>query len=499
MKDYFLFTTTSGNRYCFHRGRGTVLWCHSLLYHAIGLHRAGQSVDAWFASLHGDVVRVDDALFSRSDAELANRKFHLLQQAGFFSETSNQEAARALSARLNASDVEAALANTPQVVFELTERCNLRCDYCYFGRHYVQSVPRGDQDLEFATARTFLNYLAHLVAKSRSGGNRPLQVDFYGGEPLIPFSLLQQIVHHARSVLGERIRFSIVTNGLLLPERWDFLVQNDFDLFISLDGDETCNTYRHFADGTPAFERVFHNVRALREKHPSYFDRRVSFNAMLTDRGSVNSVRDFFAREFGKDPMVSELLSWNVKLADNTRWMAMVEGFSADGARTGAPFEANREMRVELSMPIVARRFLSRHAPCNFHDCLEALLPQPGAGTPTGVCHPFTTRVFLTARGEILPCEQIDRCHALGRVTATAVEIDFGSVATMYNQHFERFTATCSSCPQVFDCLMCMFRLDLKQPRIQCPRAPSEDEYGRRIAEVIDYLERNHSIVPEGL
>jgi uncharacterized protein len=207
-------------------------------------------------------------------------------------------------------------------------------------------------------------------------------------------------------------------------------------------------------------------------------------------------VLDFFAREFGKSPTVNAPMWRNVKSADAASWMAMVADASAGRAGAGSPPEADREMLVELSMPSVARRFLSRHAPCRFGDYRDALLPQPGADTPTGVCRPFATKVFLTARGEILPCEQIDRCHVLGRVSATAVDMDLGTVAAMYNRCFERLAATCSSCQRAFDCPQCMFMLDLKHPRIQCPHAPSEDEYGRQLAEVIDFLERNQSIVP---
>jgi len=498
IKDYFLFTTTSGNRYCFHRRRGTVLWCHPLLYHAITLHRAGQSADEWFASFHGDFVHLDDKLFARSDAELAQRRFLLLRQNGFFSETSEEEAVLSLSARLSASDIETALATTPQVVFELTERCNLRCDYCYFGYHYIQSGPRSDQDLDFATAKTLLDYLVRLSpAPPGSGPSRRLAVAFFGGEPLLPFSLLQQIVGYARSVFGERARFQIVTNGLLLPERWDLLVRNDFDLLISLDGDETCDAYRRFKDGTPSYEGVIRNVRALRERHPSYFERHVSFNAILTDRGSVNSVRNFFAEEFGKSPMISTLMERNLKPGDRASWTTMVGDASADGARADAPPEAARKMLVELSMPSMARRFLSQHAPCRFGNSLDALLPQPDVRMPTGVCRPFENKVFLTARGEILPCEQIDRCHALGRVSATAVDLDFDSVAAMYNRSFDRVRATCRSCLQAFDCLQCIFNLDLKQPRIECSLAPSEEEYSGWIVEVIDYLELNGSNISE--
>jgi uncharacterized protein len=483
MKGYHLFTAPSGNRYCFHPRRGTLLWCSPLFYHVIGLHRSGRSVDAWFASLRGDHLRVDGVTFSRRDAERARRRYQLLRQDGFFDETSTDEVARALSARLDAGDVERHLANTPQVVFELTERCNLSCDYCYFGDHYVQNEPRGDRDLDFGVARTFLEYLACLSAAQPGGRvDHEIRVGFFGGEPLLPFPLLRSVVRNARRVFGERARFEIVTNGMLLPQRWDFLVQHDFEVLVSLDGDESCNTHRRTADGRSTHRRIYGNLQALRRRYPSYFERRVSLNAILASGRSPTWVREYFRREFDKEPRLNSLVTRNLKDPESA------SGFAG----------WDQDVLVEVSMPRMARHFARQNAPCRFRTYREAL-GRPSAMRPTGVCLPFENRVFVTAKGVILPCEQVDRRHALGRVNAQTVDIDFAGIAATYNDLFERASGVCSRCPRAFDCSQCLFMLDLDGSPPRCRGAPSEAEYCRQMEEVLDYLERNEELVLRAL
>jgi len=63
------------------------------------------------------------------------------------------------SGRLSANSVENTLANTKQITFELTERCNLQCRYCAYGDIYGDYLPRHNNDLSWEYARTLIDYL----------------------------------------------------------------------------------------------------------------------------------------------------------------------------------------------------------------------------------------------------------------------------------------------------------------------------------------------------
>ena len=91
--------------------------------------------------------------------------------------------------------------------------CNLNCAYCfasqgkYHGDRAVMSYEVGKQALDF------------LIANSK--GRRNLEVDFFGGEPLMNFDVVKQLVAYARSVEkqhGKNFRFTLTTNGMLIDD-----------------------------------------------------------------------------------------------------------------------------------------------------------------------------------------------------------------------------------------------------------------------------------------
>jgi uncharacterized protein len=127
----------------------------------------------------------------------------------------------------------------PRLQLHLTERCNLACTYCYLG-HPTEpremSVETGQRAIEF--------YFDHL-----SDGLREVIVSFFGGEPLIKYSLMKELVPFAREQAARRgltAHFSITTNGSAINAAIaTFLRDNEFTTLISWDGDvPTQNVFR---------------------------------------------------------------------------------------------------------------------------------------------------------------------------------------------------------------------------------------------------------------
>lgn len=110
--------------------------------------------------------------------------------------------------------------------------CNLSCEYCfaaqgnYCGEQALMSFETGKQALEFLIAN--------------SGNQKNLEVDFFGGEPLLNWEVCKQLVAYARSRekdTGKRFRFTLTTNGLLLnDEVTDFCNREIHNVVLSLDG-----------------------------------------------------------------------------------------------------------------------------------------------------------------------------------------------------------------------------------------------------------------------
>lgn len=81
-----------------------------------------------------------------------------------------------------------------QVIFELTQECNLRCKYCVYSGEYRFKRHFSKKSMDIDVARQGLDYLS-LILSSRK--TNKLSVGFYGGEPLLKFPLLKEIVGYA--------------------------------------------------------------------------------------------------------------------------------------------------------------------------------------------------------------------------------------------------------------------------------------------------------------
>ena len=85
----------------------------------------------------------------------------------------------------------------------------------------------------------------------------------------------------------------MTTNATLIDRHISFLVKNDFHITISLDGSKQNQNYRVFHNGKNSFDKVFRNIKLIREKYPDFFEINVSFNSVLHNRNSVEEIHKF--------------------------------------------------------------------------------------------------------------------------------------------------------------------------------------------------------------
>lgn len=138
------------------------------------------------------------------------------------------------------------IANLPHLVFEVTDACNLKCKYCAYGEFYDDYDIRQDKFLSVRTAKNLLDYLCKFWnSPACTSASVPMFISFYGGEPLINFGFIEEIVDYVKHLdaTNRNFRFSMTTNGILLHRYMDFLVENNFHLLISLDGNEKNDSY----------------------------------------------------------------------------------------------------------------------------------------------------------------------------------------------------------------------------------------------------------------
>ena len=96
----------------------------------------------------------------------------------------------------------------------LTEQCNLRCEYCPYTRNKTGTRAHNDASM---TQETALDAIEFFMA--RNGEKKVPVVSFYGGEPLLRFDLIREIVARLRSLQGDReVQFHLDTNGVLIDD-----------------------------------------------------------------------------------------------------------------------------------------------------------------------------------------------------------------------------------------------------------------------------------------
>jgi uncharacterized protein len=147
----------------------------------------------------------------------------------------------------------------------ITQNCNLACTYCYGkGGGYGSS---GHMDT--ATARKAIDWLM-----KQSGDIKTLGVAFFGGEPLLSFSLMKIVVEYARQRGAESnkdFEFSITTNGsLLTDETIAFLNENKINPIVSFDGSKGVqDAQRPFKGGQGSYDVIVPKIRKLLETFPN--------------------------------------------------------------------------------------------------------------------------------------------------------------------------------------------------------------------------------------
>lgn len=141
--------------------------------------------------------------------------------------------------------------------------CNLRCKYCFAS---TGDFGTGRKLMPFETGKAAIDFLLE-----KSVGRENLEVDFFGGEPLMNFKVVKQIIEYARSKekeFGKHFNFTITTNGMLLTDdKIDYINKEMFNVVLSIDGRREVNDrMRVRVDGSGCYDKIVPNFKKLVEK-----------------------------------------------------------------------------------------------------------------------------------------------------------------------------------------------------------------------------------------
>ncbi|MCD7708339.1 MAG: thioether cross-link-forming SCIFF peptide maturase, partial [Clostridiales bacterium] len=199
--------------------------------------------------------------------------------------------------------------NRPVVVkalcLHIAHDCNLACRYCfaeegeYHGRRALMDYETGRQALDFLIAN--------------SGNRRNLEVDFFGGEPLLNFDVVKRLVEYGRqqeAAHGKHFRFTLTTNGVLLSDEvMDFANREMDNVVLSIDGrKEVHDRMRPFRNGSGSYDLIvpkFQKMADSRNQERYYV--RGTYTHYNTDfSNDVLHLADLGFKQISVEPVVAQ-------------------------------------------------------------------------------------------------------------------------------------------------------------------------------------------------
>jgi uncharacterized protein len=220
----------------------------------------------------------------------------LRAEGRLFSEDVSELAGTADSADGGAREIQA-------LCLHVAHACNLTCDYCFAG----QGTYHGASALmSFETARRAVDFLIEA-----SGKKRNLEVDFFGGEPLLNWDVVKKTVLYAREIEGahgKNFRFTLTTNGVLLDDEvTDFCDREISNVVLSLDGRrETHDARRRAPSGGGSYDLIVPRLLRFAGRRRGEYYIRGTYTARNTDfTEDILHIADLGFTELAMEPVVS--------------------------------------------------------------------------------------------------------------------------------------------------------------------------------------------------
>lgn len=287
--------------------------------------------------------------------------------------------------------------------------CNLACKYCfaeegeYHGRRALMSFEVGKKALDFLIAN--------------SGSRRNLEVDFFGGEPLMNFDVVKQLVAYGREqekLHDKQFRFTLTTNGVLLnKEVQEFANKEMANVVLSVDGRKEVHDFmRPFRGGQGSYDYIIPKFKEMAEsRNQTNYYVRGTFTHYNTDFASdVLSLADEGFKQISVEPVVApETEDYAIKASDLPKIMEEYDSLA-------------KEM---LKREKEGRGF-------NFFHFMIDLSGGPCVAKRLSGCGSGTEYLAVTPWGDLYPCHQF-----VGQEEFLMGNVDEGIVRTDLQEEFK--------------------------------------------------------------
>ena len=304
-------------------------------------------------------------------------------------------------------------AKRPTVVkalcLHIAHDCNLACQYCfaeegeYHGKRELMSYEVGKKALDFLVAN--------------SGNRRNLEVDFFGGEPLMNFQVVKDLVAYGRSLEKEHdknFRFTLTTNGVLLDDDiMEFANKEMGNVVLSIDGrKEVHDRMRPFRKGAGSYDLIVPKFQKFAESRhqDKYYVRGTFTHNNLDFSKDVLHLADLGFKQISVEPVVAQDTdSYAIREEDLPQLMEEYEN---------------------LALEMVRRHGTEENF--NFFHFMIDLEGGPCVAKRLSGCGSGTEYLAVTPTGDLYPCHQF-----VGNTDFLMGNVDDGVVNTDLRDEFK--------------------------------------------------------------
>ncbi len=347
-----------------------------------------------------------------------------------------------------------------ECILEMTTNCNMRCKYCIFGENYSELRTRGFEEMSFETAQKAIDYYLSLIIEGRPyNPDRIPFFAFYGGEPLLNFSLIQKCMDYIESVYDGIVYYTLTTNATVLTDTMiDYFYGSKNRIFIpiiSIDGPK-CEHDRNriLGSGSGSFDTVLKNVNRL------YKARNLPLfvNAVYDYGTDLERVIDYFAQSeqlqvINFSPVSPAHTSYYDKYteSDKKRFNSSLLKLRTEYLSLIANFQNRHDIPKPLSKRFALLDLLFSKQCLNILLINSNLTAKKEILNYTGTCIPGE-RLFVDVNGKFYPCEKLSRSRNIGNVQSG---LDFNLIASYMNEYNEHICSHCCSCDVRKYCGLC--------------------------------------------
>ena len=304
-------------------------------------------------------------------------------------------------------------AKRPTVVkalcLHIAHDCNLACQYCfaeegeYHGKRELMSYEVGKKALDFLVAN--------------SGNRRNLEVDFFGGEPLMNFQVVKDLVAYGRSLEKEHdknFRFTLTTNGVLLDDDiMEFANKEMGNVVLSIDGRKEVHDHmRPFRKGAGSYDLIVPKFQKFAESRhqDKYYVRGTFTHNNLDFSNDVLHLADLGFKQISVEPVVAQDTdSYAIREEDLPQLMEEYEN---------------------LALEMVRRH--GTEEDFNFFHFMIDLEGGPCVAKRLSGCGSGTEYLAVTPTGDLYPCHQF-----VGNTDFLMGNVDDGVVNTELRDEFK--------------------------------------------------------------